>query len=309
MGLSNPLIIEALIRERTYRPFAGDIVLIGRQTVYFTPLEILALLRQHSVDVRGVNESDIEIDRSTLNRANSDAQLITDRALLQLLGASGRIAAMDHSDYEGAELIHDLTKPVPDGLRDRADLIIDGSTLDNVFNPAMALENFAKMLRPGGRLLTANMYSNHSQPYAMMTPLWYLDYFVVNGFVDCKVYIQVGTSPYNTFTIDTNSLLDPTRAVSPFVSPHEMAIIVLAEKGKHSTCNVSPAQQHYRSQEQWTQYRENLQQMQLSPRPHICRSQGDIVFFDVAGGHLFMDTNWNAQDPLTEIRKVYPKFR
>jgi hypothetical protein len=150
----------------------------------------------------GVAESDIEIDCSTLNRLNGFAgiDLITDRALLQLLGAS-YVVALDHSDYEGAETIHDLTKPLSPELRNIADFIIDASTLDNVFDPAMVLHNFTVMLRPGGRLLTANMHSNHHEPYTMKPPLWYLDYFVVNGFVDCKVYIFVGPKPFNVLRL------------------------------------------------------------------------------------------------------------
>jgi hypothetical protein len=47
------------------------------------------------------------------------------------------------SPYEGAEIIHDLNRPVPDKLKESADFIVDGSTLDNVFDPAMVLRNFA----------------------------------------------------------------------------------------------------------------------------------------------------------------------
>jgi hypothetical protein len=64
------------------------------------------------------------------------------------------IQALDRSDYEGANVIHDLNLPVTDRLKGIADLIVDGSTLDNTFNPALTLKNYCDMLRPGGRLLT-----------------------------------------------------------------------------------------------------------------------------------------------------------
>ena len=309
MGLTFP-IVDALVRERVHRPLTGDVLLIGRQAVYFTPADILSLLRWHGIDVRGASERDIEIDRSTHNRYAKIAVTdpITDRALFRLLGVP-RVTALDHSDYEGAEIIHDLTKPVPPGLRNVADLIVDGSTLDNVFDPAMVIRNFADMLRPGGRLLTCNVYSNHHEPYAMLPPLWFLDYFVANGFADCKVYILVGTTPPNTFTIDIEALLDPTRHVSAFASPFEMSTLVLAEKDEHSSSDVNPAQQHYRSQEDWARYRQALQRLKANPRPHIARSRGDITFFDVRGGHLFMDGDYIARDPLSEIRRLHPEFR
>jgi hypothetical protein len=304
MGLTFP-VVDTLIRERIYKPLVGRIVLIGRQAVYFTPANILALLRKHDITVQGVADYQIEIDRSTAKQliGFADAELITDRALLRLLGAS-HVLALDHSSYEGAEIIHDLNKPIPPELQNIADFIIDGSTLDNVFDPAMVLRNFAAMLRPGGRILTINMFSNHYEPYAIMPPLWYLDYFVVNGFADCKVYILIGTKPYNAFTIDIDALLDPARTVSTFSSPHEMTIIVVAEKGDRSTSHVNPVQQQYRSPEQWVQYRANLQRMKANPRPHLCRSEGDITFIDVKAGHLFMDTSYRAQDPMSEIHRL-----
>jgi hypothetical protein len=308
MGLGHHA-VEALIREHKTRPIQGDVVLIGRQAVYFTPEEILALLREHDLKAAIVPVDDIGIDRNTLNRAPGQAarDLITDSTLFRLLGVP-KILALDHSDYEGAEIIHDLTKPIPDRLRGSADFIVDGSTLDNVFDPAMAVRNLAGMLRPGGRLVTANMYSNHYEPYAILSPLWYLDYFVTNGFADCKVYILVipnEPTTINVFTINTDSLLDPEGVVSAFTSPHMMGTLVIAEKGLASTSELVPAQQHYRSHADWSRYRESLRAMSRDARPHSVRSLGDIsFFFDVKSGHLFMANDFTARDPATEIERV-----
>lgn len=308
MGLTFPT-VDSLIREHTYRPLAGDVVLIGRQAVYFTPAAILSLLREHGVDLSGTTEADIEIDRSTANRFTPlvEGDLISDRALFRLLGIP-HVTALDHSAYEGAEIIHDLTKPIPPELHNIADFIVDGSTLDNVFDPAMVIRNLAEMLRPGGRLLTSNMFSNHYEPYAMLPPLWFLDYFVANGFADCKIYVGVGTNPYNTFTVDIDALLDPSKHVGSFASTLPMWTLLLAEKGERSTTHVSPVQQHYRSPEDWDRYRNVLRQMKASRRPHIARSRGDINFFDVTGGHLFMTPDFVAQDPMTEIRRLHPNY-
>lgn len=317
MGLRYHM-VEALIREHIHKPISGDVVLVGRQTVYFSPQTILALLREHGVTVDGVDASDIEIDRSTVNRlsAFADDSLITDTALFRLLGVP-RVLALDHSDYEGAELIHDLAKPLPSELRNCADFIVDGSTLDNTFDPAMVMRNFAEMLRPGGRIIMTNVFSNHYEPYAILPPLWYLDYFVANGFADCKVYVLVlpwmsesTTQPQNAsdvtdvFYVDLDALLDPSRRVSSFVSPRMMSTIVFAEKASESTTHVGPVQQHYRSEADWIRHRENLHRIRSSQRPHLVRSRGNITLFDVRSGHLFMAGDFTARDPMTEIRKL-----
>jgi hypothetical protein len=52
--------VEALIRESQHKPIRGDVVLIGRQTVYFSPESILDLLNQHGIDVKDHQSADLE---------------------------------------------------------------------------------------------------------------------------------------------------------------------------------------------------------------------------------------------------------
>jgi hypothetical protein len=52
--------VEALIRESQHKPIRGDVVLIGRQTVYFSPESILDLLNQHGIDVKDHQSADPE---------------------------------------------------------------------------------------------------------------------------------------------------------------------------------------------------------------------------------------------------------
>jgi hypothetical protein len=307
----------ALIRESKYRPIKGDVVLIGRQAVYFSPQSMLDLLKQNDVDVGRETAASIKLDRNTTNRllANDNQELIMDSELFRLLGVP-KVLALDHSDYEGAEIIHDLTKPVPPELHGCADFILDGSTLDNVFDPAMVMRNFTAMLRPGGRLITTNVYSNHYEPYVILPPLWFLDYCVVNAFADCKVYILTYASPpdaeagrpvadaVNVFTIDIDALLDPKGVVSAFDAPGMMATVVIAEKGPNSTSDVAPAQQQYRSEAQWDTYRRNLRLIKNSKRPHLVATGGDMNFFDVKSGHLFMKDDFTARDCTTEILEL-----
>ena len=75
--------------------------------------------------------------------------------LMQKLGF-GQIETMDFSDYEGAQIIQDLSKPVPPALEQQFDFIFDGGTIEHVFNVPVALENVFRMLKPGGRFVSAN---------------------------------------------------------------------------------------------------------------------------------------------------------
>ena len=83
--------------------------------------------------------------------------------LLGRLGI-GRVDSMDHSDYEGATVIHNLNDPVPPGLVMAYDVVFDGGTLEHVFDYPRALANALRMVKPGGWFLSAtpsNMWCGH----------------------------------------------------------------------------------------------------------------------------------------------------
>lgn len=299
--------IEAILKEHTYQPIDGDVLLIGNQTVYFTPESILNLMKKFNISSR-LELDEIEIDTNTVNRLKGFPEnLIKDFSIFKMLGAKS-VKALDHSDYEGAEIIHDLSKPLPSSLHGIADFIVDGSTLDNTFNPALTIKSFNELLKPGGRILMLNTWSNYAEPYMIIPPLWYLDYFTLNRFVDCKIYISVympeGIS--NTFCIDKELHLNSTfeNYVSTFVSPFEMCSVVFAEKGKDSTSDSYPIQQQYRPELQRQIYRSLFEVIRNNPRPHVCRSRSPIALLDVKRGHLFMNQNFEAVDPTSEARRL-----
>ena len=145
-------------------------------------------------DKCGVERADvkIEIDRETLESRifaeKHGLELINDRTFFGMLGVKN-VRAIDINPYEGASIIWDLCKPIPDELAETVDFVVGGSTLDNVFDPAQYMRNIARLLRPGGRLFEINIYVDRMRPYVILPPPWYFDFFVVNQFEDCKVYV------------------------------------------------------------------------------------------------------------------------
>lgn len=74
---------------------------------------------------------------------------------LRMIGYPAALS-LDASPYEDCDLTHDMNEPVPGALRDRFDVIIDGGTLEHVFNTPQALDNVFHMLRPGGIFISIN---------------------------------------------------------------------------------------------------------------------------------------------------------
>lgn len=68
----------------------------------------------------------------------------------------GKMESIDFSDYEGASILHDLNRRPPEALERQFDLIFDGGTVEHVFDVPTALQGIFRMLRPGGRFVSAN---------------------------------------------------------------------------------------------------------------------------------------------------------
>lgn len=113
------------------------------------------------------------------------------------LGARS-VAALDVSNFEGAEFIHDLNQPVRDDLKQRFDTVYDGGTLEHVFNFPVALRNCMEMVREGGRFIThtcANNWCGHGF-YQFSPELFYNVLSEVNGFEVERMILHV-VGPYN----------------------------------------------------------------------------------------------------------------
>ena len=181
--------------------------------------------------------------------------------------------AVDHTAYEGAEIVHDLNKPIPVALEGSADFIIDGSTLDNVFNPAICIQNVARMLRHGGRYIAVNVGSPHLNPYTIVSPYWLLDFFAANDFADCRVYFALHgrRGELNVYAVDPADESGP-----PFHAPRQISIVAFAEKGAQSTWYRDPVQRFYSGETMMAQYRAAARRFSSSGRPEILVSDKSL---------------------------------
>jgi SAM-dependent methyltransferase len=92
--------------------------------------------------------------------------------------------SIDHSGYEGASVAHDMNLPIPEALYNRFDAVIDGGTLEHIFNVPVALANSMKMLRPGGRFYALTPANNHcGHGFYQFSPEFFFRVFAgANGF-------------------------------------------------------------------------------------------------------------------------------
>jgi SAM-dependent methyltransferase len=109
------------------------------------------------------------------------------------------VEALDASDYEGADIIHDLNKPIPDDLRNRYDLVWDGGTLEHVFNFPVAIQNVMQMTKVGGHVFLetpANNLCGHGF-YQFSPELFFRLFTPANGFELLRLYVLCEGQAYH----------------------------------------------------------------------------------------------------------------
>lgn len=262
MGIA-PYVAEAIVREHKFRPIKGDVLLLGRQTMLFSPDEAVAMVRRLGIEPMPLTEP--VTDKQTL--AAEGKNYIRDDAFFRLLGVD-KVKALDHTNYEGAEIIHNLNVPLPEHLAGIADFILDGSTLDNLFSPATALQSIARLLRPNGRLIAINMATAHYALYTVFTPYWFIDYFALNRFADCRAYLVIHNRGGKQI-LSASSIAPIGNALAAIAVS---GVVVFAEKGEASSWDRIPDQRHYASEELREIYKRVGQTFENSPRPHLLRS-------------------------------------
>jgi len=72
-----------------------------------------------------------------------------------------KLTALDISKYECAEIQQDLNIGIPKKLEKRYDVIIDGGSLEHIFNFPVAISNCMKMVKEGGNIFIFSMANNH----------------------------------------------------------------------------------------------------------------------------------------------------
>jgi hypothetical protein len=130
--------------------------------------EFLMFARNHGVDFGIVatlgrqrvmlEQSERRLLSSWLGRAIASDEVYADE-FLKSLGARD-VNAVDASRYEGANIIHNLNEPLSAELASRFSCLIDGGTLEHVFDIKQSMKSCMQMVKPGGHIIICQMANN-----------------------------------------------------------------------------------------------------------------------------------------------------
>jgi SAM-dependent methyltransferase len=127
-------------------------VMLGRQEMHVTLNEL-----QRIFDKQGLTLSPLQAQRLLDNPVGGRPGFA--ESFLNYLGGQN-IFSIDYSDFENATHICDLNTAVPDELIGACDCVIDGGTLEHVFNFPMAVRNSQRLVKPGGHFLSITPCNN-----------------------------------------------------------------------------------------------------------------------------------------------------
>ena len=166
-----------LLRARRLGVSFSETATIGRQALYV----------DRDILVRQLSDYGLDASSTTVENILTDGYA---EKLFELLGAH-EIASFDASDYENATYVHDFNNPIPDKFKNRFTCVVDGGTLEHVFNFPTAIKNSMEMLKVGGHFLgltPTNNYSGHGF-YQFSPELFYQTFVPENGFEIVKIYM------------------------------------------------------------------------------------------------------------------------
>jgi len=235
-------VLRFLAREHARSPYSGPVLTLGRQCVYATFAQVVQMLREEGLEPRPLPAGLPEQTDLPGWRDGPYASMTSARAFFHALGGLEALA-LDHSDYEQAEIIWDLNRPLPAELEGRFGLVLDGGTLEHVFDTRVALANVARMLAPGGRVLHTNPTTNYAaHGFYQFSPTFYYDWYAANGFTGLRALL-VEQPPWSATGHGWRHWeWNPRRPYTLVRSKRLLMTYFVAEKGAGATHDRIPQQ-------------------------------------------------------------------
>jgi hypothetical protein len=169
--------VKFLLGENRRGIVFGKTLTLGHQAIYMDHIEYAHLMKSFGMRTKRRDYSD---------------EFLADMGCSELM-------IMDASAYEGASLIHDLNDPIPPSMLQSFNCVIDGGTLEHVFNFPTAIRNCMEMVKLDGVLILMTPWHNYSGHglYQFSPELFYSVLSEANGFKIERILISVRNKWYN----------------------------------------------------------------------------------------------------------------
>ena len=222
--------VKLLLHAKQLEVNFDRVLTIGRQMLYLREKELRRMLIQAGL---------IAADSKDTFAVDTYAE-----TFLKMLGAE-ITDSLDASAYEEASMIHDLNLPLPKEMRSKYSVVIDGGSLEHVFNFPIAIQNCMNLIETDGYYIgitPSNNFLGHGF-YQFSPELYYRIFSPSNGFRMVKMYLYVDRKRASFYEV-----LDPLelkqRVIMANASPSYL--FILAQKTEEKEVfKVVPQQSDY----------------------------------------------------------------
>lgn len=181
MGLAAS-VLRLIVRLHRERAWTGPVLTLGVQDVHATYDDLAGFFREEGVPLVPVPPAERRPSTSRFLRQTDRVGFVHARVFFRMLGIE-EYDDLDFADLEGPTLVHDLNQSVPDGWRGRYGLVVDGGTIEHIFDVRAVFANIAGLLRVGGEVLhicPVSGWINHG--FYQINPCLLYDFYDANGF-------------------------------------------------------------------------------------------------------------------------------
>jgi len=244
MGLSLSA-LRFIIRQHLHRPLGPAVCTLGRQRVVATYQQVLDLVREEGWAPRPLEDGQDVSTNIPSWKNGPESKNTSDVVFFGLLGID-TLTTLDVSDYEAADIIWDLNKPIPTELIGRFDTVIDSGTIEHVHDVHQAIRNINLLTRPGGTVMHFAPTSNYiDHGYHQLSPIFFVDYYAANRFERCDAWLFEHIRPFATlekWNLYRHEYGLPMAPWGWLWSSKAWMTAVVAYKGEDSTVDKVPIQ-------------------------------------------------------------------
>lgn len=208
-----------LLYARRHGVLFSQTAMIGRQEMHVSPGELAANL----------NLFGVETTEAAAGKYLGDWENYAE-GFFKLLDA-GEITSFDASPYEKATVLHDFNLPIPDEFKGRYSAVLDGGTLEHVFNYPTAIKNCMEMVADGGHFLAITPTNNQLGHgfYQFSPELFYRVFSADNGFELERIMIFEETPGSSWYRVADP---DAIRQRVELINGQSTMLLIIAKKVK-----------------------------------------------------------------------------
>jgi len=165
-----------ILREGVRKPFAGRVLLLGQGDMFFAHYQLVQMAQLTGF----ILKQDVMLQDAEKPYFREKGYVRCREVFLKL--GFSEVDVLDYSDFEGANVIHDLNGvKLESKWHGLYDAVIDHGTLEHVFHLPNALNSVFKFLKIGGRFITSSPTSGFLEHgFYMLQPTLFADYYRAN---------------------------------------------------------------------------------------------------------------------------------